>query len=148
VHMGHSADGFGRAQFTWASQIGLEARPARAGSPRPKQGSSLPMARRRRLRSIPAVAGGEGSGERVLEQVGSAGIRFGVHLGPRNSPGCGPPRWWAAAGGERHGERRPVAVAPSSWLGEVRGAQAVLAMASARRFHGQRCRSAWKRSRR
>jgi hypothetical protein len=31
-----------------------------------------------------------------------------------------------AAGWERRGERRPVAVAPSSWLGEVRGAQAVL----------------------
>jgi hypothetical protein len=69
-------------------------------------------------------------------------------LGPRNSPGCGPPRWWAADGGERCGERRPVAVAPSSWLGEVRGAQAVLTVASARRFHGRRCRSVWKRSRR
>jgi hypothetical protein len=36
--MGHSADGFGLAQITWASQIGLEARPAWAGSPRPKHG--------------------------------------------------------------------------------------------------------------
>jgi hypothetical protein len=70
-----------------ASQIGLEARPARAGSPRPKQGSSLPMARRRRLRSIPAVAGGEGSGEKVLERVGSAGIRFGVHWGQETHRG-------------------------------------------------------------
>jgi hypothetical protein len=43
--MGHSADGFGLAQIIWASQIGLEARSARAGSPRPKQESSLPMAR-------------------------------------------------------------------------------------------------------
>jgi hypothetical protein len=32
-------------------------------------------------RPIPAVAGGEGSGEWVLERVGSATIRFGVHLG-------------------------------------------------------------------
>jgi hypothetical protein len=39
MHMGHSANGFGLAQITWASQIGLEARPARAGSPRPKQGT-------------------------------------------------------------------------------------------------------------
>jgi hypothetical protein len=55
--MGHSADGFGLAQITWASQIGLEARPAQAGNPQPKQGSSLPMARRRRWPSI-SVAGG------------------------------------------------------------------------------------------
>jgi hypothetical protein len=37
--MGHSADGFSLAQITWANQIGLEARPARAGSPRPKLGT-------------------------------------------------------------------------------------------------------------
>jgi hypothetical protein len=61
-------------------------------------------------------------------------------LGPRNSPGCSPPRWWAAAEGERRGERRPVVVAPSSWLGEVRGAHAVLTVALTRRFHGRRCR--------
>jgi hypothetical protein len=60
--MGHSADGFGLAQITWASQIGLEARPARAGNPRPKQGSSLPMARRRRWLSI-SVAGSTGRRE-------------------------------------------------------------------------------------
>jgi hypothetical protein len=30
-------------------------------------------------RPIPAVTGGEGSGEWVLERVGNAGIRFGVH---------------------------------------------------------------------
>jgi hypothetical protein len=60
--MGHSADGFVLAQITWAGQIGLEAWPARAGSPRPKQGSLLPMARRRRWPSIP-VAGGTGRRE-------------------------------------------------------------------------------------
>jgi hypothetical protein len=60
--MGHSADGFGLVQTTWASQIGIEARPARAGSPCLKQGSSLPMAHRRRWPSIP-VAGGTGRRE-------------------------------------------------------------------------------------
>jgi hypothetical protein len=34
------ADGFGLAQITWATQIGLEAWPARPGSQRPKQGRS------------------------------------------------------------------------------------------------------------
>jgi triphosphoribosyl-dephospho-CoA synthetase len=95
------------------------------------------------------VASGEGSGESVLERVGSAGIRFGVHWGQETHQGVvlHGGGWRPAAGGERRGERRPVTVAPSSWLGEVRGAQAVLAVASARRFHGQRCRSVWQRSR-
>jgi hypothetical protein len=42
---------------------------------------------RRRLRSIPAVAGCEGSGERVLERVGNTGIRFGVHWGQETHQG-------------------------------------------------------------
>jgi hypothetical protein len=49
-----------------------------------------------------------------------------------------------AAGGERRGERRPVVVATSSWLGEKFGAQAVLVVASAGRFHGRRCWFAWR----
>jgi hypothetical protein len=49
-----------------------------------------------------------------------------------------------AARGEQRGERRPVVVATGSWLGEEFGAQAVLTMASAGRFHGRRCRSAWR----
>ncbi len=38
-----------------------------------------------------------------------------------------------------------MVAAPGSWLGEEFGAQAVLAVASAGRFHGRRCRSAWRR---
>jgi hypothetical protein len=60
--MGHSPDGFGLVQTTWASQIGIEARPARAGSPRPKQGSS--------------EMGHEEVGKSVGDHHGGVGARF------------------------------------------------------------------------
>jgi hypothetical protein len=54
-------------------------------------------------RPIPAVAGGEGSGDWVLERVGSAGIRFGVHWGQETHRGVvlhgGTLRRGGAAGG-------------------------------------------------
>jgi hypothetical protein len=96
---------------------------ARAGSPLEGQGRSSHGAGRRRLQSISAVAGGEGSGERVLERVGSAGIRFGVHWGQETHRGvvlhCGGQRpegndvesivqwrWRLARGSERRVEHR------------------------------------------
>jgi hypothetical protein len=92
--MGHSADGFGLAQITWASQIGLEARPAQAGSPRPKQGSSLPMARRRR----PAKSGHNrrrgGRGRRLGHDSEVAPKFWGS--GMKEAHQMAPPRWRAS----------------------------------------------------
>jgi hypothetical protein len=47
----------------------------------------LPWRGEAAARLILAVAGSEGSGERVLERVGSAGIRFGVHWGQETHRG-------------------------------------------------------------
>jgi hypothetical protein len=87
--MGHSADGFGLAQITWASQIGLEARPARAGSPRPKQGTPWrATAEPPKSGSLPAASG--------VGMVARATRRGGGPIGGasrrRGSPESGSPR--------------------------------------------------------
>jgi hypothetical protein len=111
---------------TWADThccFGPVQQQGRLGSgwqPTRRTGEELPW---RGEVAAPVDFGGEGSGERVVERVGSAGIRYGVHWGQETHRGvvlhCGGRRpegndmesivrwWWRLArGSERCAEHR------------------------------------------
>jgi hypothetical protein len=69
----------------WPAQPGLGCQPSSEAG---EAGEPWPLAHGWRWRRpLPAVTGGEGSGEWVLERVGSAGIRFWVHWGQETHRG-------------------------------------------------------------